>query len=330
MTHPLLRSTFILTLGILALPSPVFAAQHCTSIEFDAERLACYDAFFRTDVGSPSLSVLDDSASGEEYAVTPLEERVPPEFDDVGDLFAIRPHHPNYVLPFTHNFDADFEDYGPLGRTFVENEIKMQISLKTPLARDLWLGSSVWFAYTQQSYWQLYAEDIASAPFRETNYQPEVFWRIPLDREFLGWRAKEINLGINHQSNGQTQRLSRSWNRFIAEAVFERGGFEASVRAWHRFEEDPEDDDNPDIEDFMGRAQFGLSYERGQQTYSINVINNLRSNRNRSGVELNWMFPLVEHVKGYVQYYSGYGENLFDADNYVNRIGIGFALNNGR
>ncbi|MEO1080109.1 MAG: phospholipase A [Pseudomonadota bacterium] len=326
----LLRSTFVVTVALLTLPSRLLAAQHCTSIEYDAERLACYDAYFSTVGESLPVAVLEESADQSEYTVTPLEERLPAELDETGDLFAIRPHHPNYILPFTHNFDSDFENYGPIGRTFVDEEIKMQISLKTPLARDLWLGSSLWFAYTQQSYWQLYAEDFASAPFRETNYQPEIFWRVPLDREVFGWRAKEINLGINHQSNGQTQRLSRSWNRFIAEAVFDRGGFEASIRAWHRFEEDAENDDNPDIEDFMGRAQFGLSYERGKQTYSINVVNNLRSNDNRSGVELNWMFPLVEHVKGYVQYYSGYGENLFDAENYVNRIGIGFALNNGR
>ncbi len=325
-----LHFVFVLFVVLTALPSLVRAAQHCTSIEYDAERLACYDAYFRSTEENRALTTLDASTKESEFTVPPLEDRLPPEIDETGDLFAIRPHRPNYILPYTHNFDSDFEEYGAISRTFVDEEIKMQISLKTPLARDLWRGSSIWFAYTQQSYWQLYAEDFASAPFRETNYQPEVFWRIPIGREFLGWQTKEVNLGINHQSNGQTQRFSRSWNRVIGEAVFERGALEARVKAWHRIEEDEEDDDNPDIEDYMGRAQFGLSYERGKQTFSVNVINNLRSSDNRSGVELNWMFPLVQHVKGYVQYYTGYGENLFDAENYVNRIGIGFALNNGR
>jgi phospholipase A1 len=307
------------------------AARHCTSIEPDVERLACYDAFYKADGELPS--VVDSADSGddaEDYVVIPVDTELTEQIDSVGDLFAITPHRPNYILPVTHNFSADYSDYEILGRTFADEEVKMQISLKTPLARDLWLDSSLWFAYTQQSYWQLYADDFASAPFRETNYQPEIFWRVPIDRDFLGWRARDISLGINHQSNGQSERLSRSWNRVIGEAVFTRGAFEASVTGWYRIEEDADEDDNPDIEEYMGRARFGLSYERGGQTYSVNVINNLRSSDNRGGVELNWMFPLVEYVDGYIQVYSGYGENMFDAENYSNRIGIGFSLSNGR
>ena len=109
--------------------------------------------------------------------------------------------------------------------------------------------------------------------------------------------------------------------------MFDRGNLVGTIKAWHRIEEDAEDDDNPGLEDFMGRAQFGLSYKRGDQTYSVNVINNLRTSENRSGVELNWTFPLVQQLKGYIQFYSGYGENMIDAENHTNRIGIGFSLN---
>ncbi|MEM1403488.1 MAG: phospholipase A [Pseudomonadota bacterium] len=258
---------------------------------------------------------------------TALDNRLAMEADVVANTFAIAPHRPNYILPLTYNFDSDFEDYAILGRTFTDEEIKLQISLKTPLARGLWRDSSIWFGYTQQSYWQLYAEDFASAPFRETNYQPEVYWEVPVSHELLGWRARLLRLGINHQSNGQPELLSRSWNRVVGEAVFDRGNFVGTVKAWHRLEEEAEDDDNPDIEDFMGRAQLGLSYKRGEQTFSVNVINNLRTSENRSGVEVNWTFPLVQQLKGYVQFYSGYGENMIDADNYTNRVGIGFSLN---
>jgi len=331
---PFLRPAGAALTAVLALSAqPLAAARHCRSIESDTERLACYDAYHAADaVEADEPAVVESGADAAEpdYVVVPVNEELTEQIDDIGDLFAITPHRPNYILPVTHNLSPDFSGYDVLGDTFAKEEVKMQISLKTPLARDLWLDSSLWFAYTQQSYWQLYADDLASAPFRETNYQPEIFWRVPIGRDVLGWRARDISLGINHQSNGQSERLSRSWNRIVGEAVFDRGSFEASVRGWYRISEDAQQDDNPDIEDYMGRARFGLSYARGRQTYSINVINNLRRSDNRSGVELNWMFPLVEYVDGYIQLYSGYGENMFDAENYTNRIGIGFALSNGR
>ena len=56
--------------------------------------------------------------------------------------------------------------------------------------------------------------------------------------------------------------------------------------------------------------------------------NNLESGFSRGGLELSWSFPLWNwpYLRGYVQYYTGYGESLIDYDQYVNRLGIGFSL----
>ena len=313
--------------ALLLLAMTARADEDCAAIESDKDRLACYDAIYRSAQPKVLVSTELVPAAQSDSVLTPLEQRFQAEAEVVANPFAITPHKPNYILPFTHNTTSDFGGYGALGQAFNEEEIKLQVSLKTPLLKSLWGGSSLWFAYTQQAYWQLYAEDLASAPFRETNYQPELFWQIPTDREWLGWRARLLRFGINHQSNGETQRFSRSWNRLTAEAVVERGNLVGSVKAWHRLEEDPEDDDNPDIENYMGRTELGLAYRLGSQSVSVSLINNLRLKNNRSGVELNWMFPLLDNLKGYVQIYSGYGENMFDAENYSNRVGIGFALN---
>jgi len=239
--------------------------------------------------------------------------------------FSITPHHPNYILPLTYNDNADYSEFGPLEDAFSDYEIKMQLSLKTRLAKGLWRDSSVWAAYTQQSYWQLYAEEDASAPFRETNHQPEIFWQIPTNFNVLGWNARAATFALNHQSNGRSEPLSRSWNRVTAGIALDRGNWVVSAKTWARISEPAETDDNPNIEDYMGRLQLGLIHKRERHTFSLGLKNNLRSD-NRSGLELNYTFPLFRSLKGFVQVYTGYGENLIDMENYTNRIGVGIAL----
>ena len=57
--------------------------------------------------------------------------------------------------------------------------------------------------------------------------------------------------------------------------------------------------------------------------------NNLESGFDRGAVEAGWSFPLgnYPYLKGYIQYFYGYGESLIDYDRRVNRIGIGISLN---
>lgn len=300
----------------------------CASIEEDVSRLACFDIYF-----APVVDDLtgDETTVMEQLVEADLEEGLVAErigYDEAvtNQFFALSPHHPNYLLPISYNADPDYSVYGSQAEdVFNDVEVKFQLSIKALLADNLWKDSSVWIGYTQQSWWQLYADEEASAPFRETNYQPEVFWSVPMDFELFGWNARVATLALNHQSNGRAEPLSRSWNRIKGGMSFDRGPFAASFETWYRIPEDEENDNNPDIEEFLGRAQVNLAYKRGEQLFTLGIKNNLRS-ENRSGVQLDWTFPLVEHLRGFVQVYSGYGESMIDAENYTNRIGIGFAL----
>ena len=74
----------------------------------------------------------------------------------------------------------------------------------------------LFFGFTLQSYWQMYNSDISS-PFRETNYQPEIFYGFINDLKVGEWTNRVNIIGIEHQSNGRTQPLSRSWNQNLCQ-----------------------------------------------------------------------------------------------------------------
>ncbi|MCX2982041.1 phospholipase [Halieaceae bacterium IMCC14734] len=321
------------------------APELCAAFGDDVARLSCYDAYYspadsqvKIDITAENQNeILSQSAiaatavetatePSESNAQLPLISRNQQELELAEKRFSMTPHRPNYILPVTYNASSDYSVYDPLGESFSDAEIKFQLSIKTLLARDLWRGSSIWLGYTQQSYWQLYADTIASEPFRETNHEPELIWQIPTEFDVFGWNARLATIGLNHQSNGRIDPLSRSWNRVTAGLALDKGNFVASVKTWVRIEEPEGAEDNPNIEDYMGRVQLGLAYQHRDHLFFLGLKNNLSSD-NRSGVELNWSFPLVYHLKGFVQVYSGYGENLIDMENDTKRIGIGIALN---
>jgi len=62
-----------------------------------------------------------------------------------------------------------------------------------------------------------------------------------------------VQLGLVHQSNGQTEPLSRSWNRMYLTGGFDHGELALTVRAEQRLGES--NDDNPDIVRYVGNAE---------------------------------------------------------------------------
>ncbi len=72
----------------------------------------------------------------------------------------------------------------------------------------------------------------------------------------------------------------------------------------------------------------GLATNTTEAHFSLMTRNNLESGFSRGAVELGWSFPLFKYpyLKGYLQYFSGYGESLIDYDRYVNTIGVGLVF----
>ena len=247
--------------------------------------------------------------------------------------FVITPHKQNYILPVTYMAEPNNAPYSNLGEGGLRHaEAKMQISLKVPLLQDdlLVTGDSLYFGFTMQSYWQVYNHRV-SAPFRETDYSPEIFYTVPL---FLheGAEGAALRVGFEHQSNGRSQPLSRSWNRIYTQWLYARHNYMISLRPWYRIPErkktypdQASGDDNPDIEAYMGYFDLQGVWDLNRYELSVLVRNNLRSD-NRGAFELGFSFPLWGRLKGFAQYFNGYGESLIDYNYRMERFGVGLLL----
>ena len=261
-----------------------------------------------------------------------LSERSEQDTDNVLKPFTLMAHKPNYLLIAAHNTygynSAVYqEQYNEFSLEADYTEAQFQLSVKFPLAVNLFDVVDLYAAYTNRSFWQVYNSDISS-PFRETNHEPEGWLQFTPNWEIFGFKNSANLFGIVHQSNGRGGVLSRSWNRLYANFIIERGSFALSFKPWYRLPEEEENDDNPDITDYLGHYQLRGAYKWKEHVFSMMSRNNLESGFTNGAVELSWSFPLwhYPYLKGYVQYFTGYGESLIDYDQYVNRIGIGVAL----
>jgi len=261
-----------------------------------------------------------------------ITRRVESEGKARSNPFVLIPHRTNYFLPITYEKSPNEAPYATFGERLNHVEVKAQISVKVQLARQLFGDNGyLYAAYTQQLHWQAYNPKISS-PFRETNHEPEVFLTFLTNSPFLGLNNRLITIGVNHESNGQSGTLSRSWNRVFAQFVLEKNQFYLSFMPWWRIPEskkvNPTDavgDDNPDIEHYLGHGEITGLYVLGQHRMGFMLRNNLKSD-NRGALQLDWSFPIQKRVRGYLQYFYGYGESLIDYDYRSNRLGLGFSI----
>ena len=251
----------------------------------------------------------------------------------------ILPYLQNYILPYTYNAHPNQEAYRSEGNvdSIESEEVKLQISLRVPLTyNDVLVESDgFYFAFTMKSFWQAYNTAI-SAPFRETNYRPEIFYQAPLPIQW-GEGSWQGTLGISHESNGRAEELSRSWNRVYAGLGYLGDRWVFGIQPWYRLPEskksntddptspfDPHGDDNPDILDYMGHYEFTGAYRWRDLEFSGLFRQNFATGKGAQ--EFGISFPLWGRTRGYFQYFDGYGESLIDYNHRNRRVGLGVLL----
>jgi outer membrane phospholipase A len=216
--------------------------------------------------------------------------------------------------------------------------VKFQLSFKyrlfnpdAPIGKIPFIGN-LDFAYTQLSLWSL---SKPSAPFFDTNYQPEFFY----NDDDVQWvhlpGVAQLGLmgGFGHDSNGQAGPTSRQLNLLFVQPTFNFGDpenfhFYVSPKAYVYIGDLSQ---NPDIAVYRGYvdARFVAGWKHGLEA---SVIGRIGSHANRGSVLLDLTYPLRDllfnNVDVYVdaQYFNGYGESLLEYNTRQSEFRIGFAL----
>ncbi len=323
----------------------------CRTIASNADRLACYDR-----AAPPAAPLPDNATGGGAPAERGQKDRLSTfnsgehdrqlskesvladnwELDAASKrgMFVLRPYKPMFILPLSRTDNVNQSpSSSAAGHTLAApgnldaTEARMQFSLKTKALENLFGDNGdLWLGYTQSSHWQAYNSQL-SRPFRETDYEPEAMLAFRTNYELLGFKGSLASIGINHQSNGRAVPLSRSWNRIIAQAGFERDDWMVLLRPWWRLPESESSDDNPGIENYIGRGELIVSRKWQGQVFSLQARHSLRGGENsRGSAQVAWSFPIAGDLKGYVQLFSGYGESLIDFNHRQTVLGLGFSV----
>jgi phospholipase A1 len=247
----------------------------------------------------------------------------------------IRVYKQNYFLVYSHTSQPNNAPTSPNPGNQVpysyqvdNNEVKFQISLKAHLIGEN--KHALWFGYTQLSFWQAYDRK-HSSPFRENDYEPELIYSYrPENLGLGGVTASYFNAGFVHQSNGQSLPRSRNWNRIYVQFGLERnfgekGTLAIQPRWWKVTGGDANDDDNPDIKNYLGRVEIETRYYYRQSVLS--AIARIHS------LQLDLALPappvlgvLIQNANFHLQYFDGYGESLIDYNQRHRTFGLGISM----
>lgn len=344
MNHSL-HCTCLILLGLAV--NPAKAAEtgtDCAARSDDAQRLACYDRLSgRQATPGPvaaSTAVVPQALDANDAGRTPSVMSKVWELGagDKRGKFVVRTYLPNFLLPVHYTTSINRSPSSPTQPAGAGNpdyrsvEAKLQISLRAKIAEDLFLpGADLWFTYTQKSLWQIWDQN-DSAPFRSTDYQPEAIYVIPVPPAIgelpFGWNLRMLQVGFAHQSNGQSDPLSRSWNRIYTGIGLEHGDVGVSLRLNGRLPES-KNDQNPDLTSYIGRGELAVNWFPGVSTLGLTWRSNF-SNFNRGSLQLDMTHPVFADkpagLRWYLQLFTGYGETLLDYNHRQSRIGLGLSL----
>jgi phospholipase A1/A2 len=261
-----------------------------------------------------------------------LEERWELNAKSHKGVFVITPYKPVFVTAGRRSDKPNIRPYSenavysqPTDINYNNYEARFQFSLKSKMIYGMFKGrADLWVGYTQKAHWQIYNSKL-SRPFRELNYEPEVILNFPVKVNMGGLALRMFGFSFNHQSNGRSLPLSRSWNRVVAHVGLEAKNVIFLLKGWYRLPD--EEDENPMIADYIGRGEGVFIYNIQRHQISAVVTSALRpSYPGRGSLNVNYSLPLINNFRLQAQFSTGYGETLVDYNHAQTTFGISVSL----
>ena len=175
-----------------------------------------------------------------------------------------------------------------------------------------------------------------AGPFKEVNFDPSLFYRWTTEK-VPGFTAFDFGF-FDHKSNGQGGPPRRSYNDsfidFHSDHVFGNQSLISTTRLFVLYGLDEE---NQDMNDYMGWWQTSLSYIIRDTDYfkllevyaTIHPGGRFGTNFDLGSQELGMRLkinPSSNFPYLYIQYFHGYGEGLATYNENVSSLRIGFQL----
>ena len=211
--------------------------------------------------------------------------------------------------------------YGAFGLNDAGGKLQLSFAFRALGRED---GPSLNFAYTQTMFWAL---DRPSGPFRATNYSPELFVDLPIDRTMT------VGLGYRHDSNGLGTIGSIDVNRVFARvskrfALGDGWSAEVAPEAWFYV---GRQGIASDLERYWGYS--ALSASVGQQDgIKLSLMGRGNPGTGKGAAEAFISYPLaaiwdgLPHIYLFGQAFTGYGEALSDYNRYDRHARLGIAF----
>jgi outer membrane phospholipase A len=245
---------------------------------------------------------------------------------------------PDTVAPTSDTEFARISSHEPMYIAFGKNgdaNARFQLSFKfhilkpdNPASKSLL--DNLYFGYTQLSIWDLQAE---SAPFRDSNYRPSLFYYIPDTGARASWfTSLGIAAGVEHESNGKAGPDSRSINTVFVKPILTFGN--PSEYHWTvapKLYAYLEKSDNPDIQNYRGYMDLLVLWGK-PNGWQIGATLRKGMKRNYGSVDVQVTYPLGKLIPGtggyiWLGYFTGYGEDMLDYNRHSpSQVRIGYSV----
>ncbi|MDR2146199.1 MAG: phospholipase A [Tannerella sp.] len=202
------------------------------------------------------------------------------------------------------------------------SNVKFQLSvLQRVTSSKLPFNTYLFIQFTQKTIWNVVQK---SMPMRDINLNPGIGLG-----HLIIYKNRYIGKGIfmiEHESNGKDGLDSRSWNKVSFGAnLLLTNNIEGQMKVWIPI---IDSDNNRDILRYNGLGHVGINYRTPDRRFYLGVLATWRTQSFSFNTQTELSFKPNRHANQYIflQYYNGYGENLFDYNQYKSVLRIGFVI----